>query len=431
MPTRQISLQIRFPAFAAAALTAAHCLASAQSPAPPASSPNSQSPALTLQTNLVLVPALVRARSGKVVYTLTADDFALTDDGVPQKLTLEENTDHEPLALVVVLEVGGAGAREFQHYDTLAPPLAPMLATIVGNVFHQVAVVTFDSKPHLLQSFTSDIDEAVESLRSLQPGCTRQEHYENCTGPYPVHDIPLGDNGAAILDGLAYAVDLLNNLADYQPAQYRRAILLISETLDRGSETTIQQAVRAVTDANTTIYSIGFSTGKSEAAHYAERQLPEHFDSRVKLGWLRLENPHPNPPHGCMGKRPDPDPDPDAATNKWIRAYDCLAQLAPPLGFAKMAAIAAVDGLKTNVPETVAHMTGGEYFKLSKPAELAAYLTTIANHVPNRYVLSFYPQNPHPGLHTLTLRAPNYTNLEITARTTYWVDPPTTSPPGN
>lgn len=370
-----------------------------------------------------------------MVYTLKASNFVLTDDGVPQKLTLEQNTGSQPLALVVVLEIGGAGAREFQNYSTLAPPLAPMLSSIIGNVFHQVAVVTFDSKPHLLQSFTSDADEAADALRTLQPGCTRQEHYDNCTGPYPVHNIPLGDNGAAILDSLTYAVDLLNDLEHAQPTYYRRAILLISETLDRGSTTTIQQAIRAIADTNTTIYSIGFSTGKSEAEHYANRQLPLQFSERTKPGWLTLENPNPNPPHGCMGKPLDPsldsNPDPDATTNKWARAYDCLVQLAPPLGFAKMAAIAAVDGLKTNVPETVAHMTGGEYFKLSKPKELESYLSTIANHIPNRYVLSFYPQNPHPGLHTLTLRTPNYANLDITARSTYWIDPPATSSPQN
>jgi VWFA-related protein len=298
-----------------------------------------------------------------------------------------------------------------------------MLTSIVGNVFHQVAVVTFDSQPHVLQSFTGDTDEAIDALRTLQPGCTRQHHYMNCTGPHPIYNIPLGDNGAAILDSLTYAVDLLRD----QPPIYRRAILLISETLDRGSTTTIQRAVRAIADTNTTIYSIGFSTGKSEAAHYAYRELPTQPSGRPR-GILSLENHHPNPPHGCMGK--DPDPDPDATNNKWIQAYDCLTQLAPPLTFAKMAAIAAVDGMKTNIPETVAHMTGGEYFHLSNPKELEGYLSTIANHVPNRYVLSFYPQNPHPGLHTITLHAPNYTALDITARTTYWIDPPA-APPQN
>ena len=36
----------------------------------------------------MLVPALMRDAAGKVVYTLQADDFVVTDDGIPQELTL-------------------------------------------------------------------------------------------------------------------------------------------------------------------------------------------------------------------------------------------------------------------------------------------------------------------------------------------------------
>ena len=44
----------------------------------------------TGQTTNVLVPTLVRDAAGKVAYTLQADDFVLTDDGVRQKLTLQQ-----------------------------------------------------------------------------------------------------------------------------------------------------------------------------------------------------------------------------------------------------------------------------------------------------------------------------------------------------
>ncbi len=398
--------------FPCLAIAAALARVTAQPPHPA----DVQSPVFTAQTTAVLIPALVRNKAGALVYTLQASDFRLTDDGVPQLLTLERESNAEPLALVVVLEVGGAGARQFQNYSTIAPPLAPMLPSIVGNVARQVAVVTFDSHPELIQNFTGDLDETAEALRSLQPGCTRQHHYNDCTGPNPIHDKPLGDNGAAILDSLEFAIDLLRA----QPAAYRRAILLVSETLDRGSETTIAQAVRDLTDTNTTIYSIGFSTAHSEAAHYAARQLPTQPSGRTKLGWLALENHHPNPPSGCMGK--DPDPDPDTTHNKWVQAYDCLAQLAPPLTFAKMAAIATVDSLQRNVPETVAHLTGGEYFHLTSEKSLERDLASIGNHLPNRYILSFHPQSPRPGPHNLVLRLPGYGGLEITARTAYWAD---------
>jgi len=376
-----------------------------------APSPAQVSPAVRAQSNVVLVPALVRDEKGELVFTLSADDFRITDDGIEQHLTLDEDSDSQPLALVVMIEVGGAGAREFNKFSSIAPPLAPMLESIVGNVRHRVAVVTFDSQPTLLQDFTPSLDKAAEAIRSLRPGCTRQHHLDNCASPLAVHNLSLGDNGAAILDALGFSVDLLRK----QPHEYRRAILTISETLDRGSHTNLQAALRAVTDTNTVIYSIGFSTGKSEAAHYAARELPTQPG-----GWEPLENHHPNPPHGCMGK--DPDPDPDATDNKLIQAYDCLTQLAPPLALAKMLAIVATDGLKRNIPETIAHLTGGEYFNLSDPKQLERDLVTISNHVPNRYVLSFQPLSPHSGFHAVELKLKDHPGLRIEARSGYWAD---------
>jgi hypothetical protein len=47
---------------------------------------------------------------------------------------------------------------------------------------------------------------------------------------------------------------------------------------------------------------------------------------------------------------------------------------------------------------------------------------TISNHVPNRYVLSFHPQRPHPGYHAIALRLKDRPGLRITARSSYWVD---------
>lgn len=377
----------------------------AQTPAP------AQQSTLSTRSTLVLVPALVRNKAGELVYTLSADDFTLTDNGTPQKLILEQDTGGEPLALVVVLEIGGAGAREFNRFASIAPPMSPMLESIIGNVRHKVAIVTFDSHPTLLQDFTADIDTAASALETLTPGCTRQHHLENCASPLAIHNVPLGDNGAAILDSIGFAVDLLRK----QPLQYRRAILLVSETLDRGSQISMDEAIRAVSDTNTTIYSIGFSTGKSEAAHYASRELP------TQPGALWMENHHPNPPHGCMGK--DPNPDPDATHNKAIQAYDCATQLLPPLALAKMAAILANDGLKRNVPETVANLTGGEYFKLTNAKNLEHDLATISNHIPNRYILSFQPQSPNAGLHALDLQLKTYPGLRITARNAYSADP--------
>lgn len=344
-------------------------------------SPAAQDTVLSTRSTLIVVPALVRNKAGELVFTLTAKDFVLTDDGIEQKLTLEEETGAEPLALVVVVETGGAGARQLDKYHTLGT----MIDSIAGNVKHKVAVVEFDSEPRLFQSFTSNANTIQDAMDGLSPG----------------------DNGAAILDGLAFALDLLSK----QPPEYRRAILLLSETVDRGSHTKLEEALHTISDTNTAIYSIGFATGKAEASHYATRELP------TQPGGLWMQNPNPNPPHGCMGK--DPDPDPDATHNKAVQAYDCLTQLAPPLALAKMAALVAMNGLRTNIPESVATLTGGEFFKLGDRHSLERSLTTISNHMPNRYILTFQPQSPHPGLHSINLRLKDYPGLTVTARSSY------------
>jgi VWFA-related protein len=379
---------------------------------------------LTSQSTLVLIPALVRDKSGDLIYTLTANDFTLTDDGIPQKLRLEQDSGAEPLALVVDLEVGGAGSRKFAQ---IAESLTPMLSSVAGAVPHRIAVVGFDSQPALVQPFTTTDEKAANAISNLTPDCSREQRLDDCASPSAQHDESRGDNGAAILDSLAFSVDLLAK----QPPQYRRAILLISESLDRGSQIKLEDAIRAVSDSNTAIYAIGFSTGKSEAAHYAHRELPTQAPTWAmgpntlqpgSFTIFALQNHIPNPPHGCMGKVPDPHDtgDPDRSTSTLARLYDCTGQLLPPLLLAKTAAIAAWDGVQRNVPETVAHLTGGEYFKLTDTRSLEQSLLTIANHLPNRYILSFQPKNPHPGIHALTLQLPDHTDLEVTARTTYW-----------
>lgn len=418
------------------ALSTAVCLAQSPDAAPP------QTPAtLTSRSTLVLVPALVRNSKGELVYGLRPDDFTLTDDGVPQKLHLEEDTGGEPLALAVVIEAGAAMRSSGWHPKTHGEnpdrlrSLPTMVEAIAGGVKHQIAVVGFDSRPELELELTADPVDMADTIQQLDRGNT-------------------GDHGAAILDSLVFAVDLLR----HAPAGYRRAILLVSETNDRGSKHTLDEALRAIGDSNTAIYSVAFSSGKTAASEYGNQQLPTKHSSRPPpdamhqllgagipstgnpdsiaaqiveslLFGVFLENPNPNPPHGCMGKDPTRDPA-LPAESVGSRLYNCLGQLAPPLAITRMAEIAATDGLRRNVPEAVAQLTGGEYLPFTDARSLESDLAAFANHVPNRYVLSFQPQSPHPGLHVVHLELKNARDRSINARTGYWADSTSEPAPG-
>jgi VWFA-related protein len=326
-------------------------------------------------STLVLVPALVKTKRGEPVLTLTADSFVVTDDGVEQKVRLEADSGDQPLALVVVVETGGAGARYLDDYRDLGP----MIEAVVGNVRHRLAVVEFDSEPQLLQNFTSNLDTVASTMNQLEPG----------------------NDGAAILDALGYAVDLLQK----QPAGYRRAILLLSETVDHGSHMKIEEALHVLSDTNTSIYSVGFSSSKAEMKHEA--------------GGI-ASDPEPGPPGGCMAK--DPNKDPEPGDSKLKQAWNCAGVLLPPLRLAQAATVMGMNGLKKNVPETVANLSGGEYFSFKDTRGLQRAMVAFSNHLPNRYVLSFQPQAPHLGLHAIGLRMKDNPEFVVTARSSYWAE---------
>lgn len=345
------------------------------------SAPQSKSSPLTVRSNLVLVPALVKDRGGETIFSLTADDFALTDNGIPQPLQLESDTDSLPLALVVIVETGGEGASRLNDYHDLGP----VLHALIGDVKHRVAVVGFDSAPRLEQDFTSDAAAAAKTISTFHEG----------------------DQGAAILDALSFGIGILRK----QPPEYRHAILLFSETEDRGSATSLDEAVRAVDDTNTAIYSFAFSTTKAAMKHEGSK-LPRPG------GTAYTDVPYG--PGGCMSHAPGADP--DAHGKRAVQALDCASDLLPPLRLVRMAFLAARDGFQRNVPESVAKLTGGEYFTFKNGKALTQEMLVVSNDIPNYYVLSFRPQSPQTGFHALDLRLKSQPKLLVWARKAYWVD---------
>jgi VWFA-related protein len=342
--------------------------------------PQSQNRIRTSST-VVLVPALVKTKSGETVFSLTANDFVLKDNGVAQSLHLETDTDSQPLALVVIVETGGEGTQHLRDYGNLGAELD----AVIGDVRHLVAVVSFDSKTRIAQDFTDNTDVAAKAIATLNEG----------------------DQGAAILDALHFGIDLLRDV----PPHYRRAVLLITETADNGSQTSLDEAVRLISDTNTAIYSFGFSTTKEALKHEASK-LPRPGGTPY--------GSEPRGAGGCMSL--DPGADPDAHGNRRVQALDCMSDLIPPLRLVRLAFIAATDGLKRNVPESVAQLTGGEYFAFTNAATLQRSLLTVSNDVPNYYLLSFRPESPSAGLHTLELTLKNRPELELRARSTYWFE---------
>src|ERR1700687_701897 len=193
----------------------------------------SQETTLRSQSNLVLIPALVKDREGGIVYGLQAKDFVVEDDGVEQPVRLDEAPEGQPISCAVAIQRGARAWYEFPRMQGLKSMLDPLFS--LGTA--RVAVVEFDSQVEVTRNFTQDASLVEADLRNLQPG----------------------DEGAVILD----AIDSSVNLLKQEPEERLRVLLLISEIRDHGSHRKIDDAVAAVGQSNAVMYALAFSPALS------------------------------------------------------------------------------------------------------------------------------------------------------------------------
>jgi hypothetical protein len=92
----------------------------------------------------------------------------------------------------------------------------------------------------------------------------------------------------------------------------------------------------------------------------------------------------------------------------------------------------AVQAMRKNIPKTVAELTGGEYEMFETKKKFDLRMNDFDNHLHSRYLLSFAPKSPHPGLHQIRVRLrlqekdarnkKDARNRTILARTSYWAE---------
>ena len=200
---------------------------------------------------LVLLPASVEDKRGRVVTGLKAADFQLSDEKVPQQIKYFSIEHNEPVAIAFVLDVSGSmrqsgkleAAKEAIRFfvDQLRPQDRFALICFADE---QVAWVT---------QFTSDRKVFLERLMV-------QEGY----GQTALHD----------------AVAATPKLVD-EASTGRKAIVLITDGVDNASKLTVYEAVKTARHVEVPIYSVGFSS-----LPWEEQRKPS--DLSTNMGVLRL-----------------------------------------------------------------------------------------------------------------------------------------------
>jgi Ca-activated chloride channel family protein len=133
--------------------------------AAPSRTPPSDVPPIRVNVRLVNVFVNVTDTNGAPVGSLTQDDFTLTEDGHPQKISVFERQSEMPLTITLAIDTSGSVHKDLPIEQRAAHKFVHTLLRPVDRL----SVVDFSSDVREVQSFTNNlrrIDDALENLRT-------------------------------------------------------------------------------------------------------------------------------------------------------------------------------------------------------------------------------------------------------------------------
>jgi len=339
--------------------------------------PNAQAK-LKVQVALVNMPVTVRNAKGDMVNDLDAKDFRITDNGVEQKIS-HFDLGGDPLSLVILIETSS-------RIDPLLPGMRKtgilFTQTVMGPE-GEAAVVGFNDAVDKLQDFTSDGD-AIENV---------------------VAHLQTGTSGSKLYDAMAVGVDMLSGRMPQPTADRpgrRRVMLVMSETVDAGSEAKLGEVLRKAQLANVTIYSVGLSTTRSELK-----------------GKPRDNQPTPIAPPGIMTL-----PAPPGTVQTPAGQDIASASGVDLLGLAIWAVQHADNKVKDHAMEVACVATGGAHLSTYKDRTIEKVIDEIGGELHSQYTISYAPSDSDAiGYHEIKVDV-DRKNLKVRTRPGYYVGPP-------
>ncbi len=348
MPRGRTSLYGRLAPLLAVALACATVLAQ---DSPNSNSENGETPKTgatvksdtTIRTNvhLVLVPVTVTDNKGKFIDGLSASDFVLYDDGAPQRQLQVDSSDTvlAPVALVIAIQCSGISEAALEKIHKVGGMFEPLISGEKG----EAAVIAYDDDVRLIQDFTRDSSNIARAFESVE-GRT----------------IKVG----RMLDAVMAGADMLSKT----PASYRRMMLILGESRDRGSMAKLDQAIEAVQRANVTMYPVTYSAQGTAWTASSDDTVP-----------LPIE------------------PDYGGALVELMRMTT------------------------RNAADEFAKWTGGRHLSFERLPGLQDAVSRLSGEVHSQYLLSFEPvPNSNTGLHRIIVQVRRPKGAVVRARPAYW-----------
>ncbi|MGJ5819534.1 VWA domain-containing protein [Paludibaculum fermentans] len=320
-----------------------------------------------VQSRLVQVPVLVTDAKGNSLDGLEASDFQLFDNGQPQKFVVDSlGSGLAPISLVIAVQSSGISAPVLEKVRKIGAMIQPLIIGERGCA----AVVTFSERVEWLQECTNSndaIDGAINRLKPAEPRAGR------------------------MLDAVAQAVDRLNARPNS-----RHVLLLISESKDRGSETSLEAVARMCESSAVSVYAFTYS---AFVTGFTTKSNPI---TRFPIG-LRRTTPGRNEPTSPPIQARQPVSTPPEQRVDVLAAGEELARLD-----------------KSNTAQVLTTLTGGLVMPFTRQSALEEVVQKLGSELQTQYVLSFTPEDRTVGYHRIELKLKREGEFVLRARPGYW-----------
>jgi Ca-activated chloride channel homolog len=177
----------------------------------------------TIDVHLVELPATV-LRDGKPVNGLTESAFKVLDAGQPVKISKFEHVKNLPLSVGMAIDASGSMEERMQTAREAG-------ASFFKNVLRKgdkAFLVAFDSQPHMMQKWSTDLADIQSGLARLRP-----------------------EESTALYDAVVYS------LYNFLGVKGQKALVLLTDGKDTASKFTYDQALEYAQRAAVPIYTIG------------------------------------------------------------------------------------------------------------------------------------------------------------------------------
>ena len=225
---------------------------------------------IAVDVKVVTLPVTVRDKHGKIVRDLTKDDFTLQEDGRAQTIRYFSQEANLPLTLGLLVDTSRSQTNVLDAERNASRSfLDQMLVQDKDKAF----LIHFDREVELLQDLTSSREKLQAALELLKTPSDR----ERSNDPNDSPDSRSGDSrsgsgshhggGTQLYDAVFLAS---NELMKKQ--QGRKALIILSDGVDRGSKTYLESAIESAQRADTVVYSIYFTDSHHEDRNEGQRR---------------------------------------------------------------------------------------------------------------------------------------------------------------